>query len=152
MDVAVTGAASVRQCIHLVCRGVSAGIVNSVCLLSLRIQKEQPTWARKTELQMPEIHCQECNAWATHVQLLEGLLSTKNAICNERIADMLAQDAAASGHQFTDAAATFKTVVEQQKKELEGLRNDRDNLGEELDTVKRRLAEMETRFAIYGGK
>jgi hypothetical protein len=48
---------------------------------------------------------------------------------------MLAQDAAASGHQFTDAAATFKTVVEQQKKEIEGLRNDRDNLGEALQQL-----------------
>jgi uncharacterized protein (DUF4415 family) len=79
---------------------------------------------------MPEIHCQECNAWAATVKHLEELLSPKNAICNERIADMLAQDAAASGHQFTDAADTFKTVVEQQKKEIEGLRNDRDNLRE----------------------
>ena len=101
---------------------------------------------------MPEIHCQECNAWAATVKHLEELLSTKNERDTQRIADMLAKDAAASGHQFTDTANTFKTVVEQQKKEIEGLRNDRDNLGEELDTVKRRLAEMETRFAIYGGK
>ena len=101
---------------------------------------------------MPEIQCQECNAWAATVKHLEELLSTKNERDTQRIADMLAKDAAASGHQFTDTANTFKTVVEQQKKEIEGLRNDRDNLGEELDTVKRRLAEMETRFAIYGGK
>jgi hypothetical protein len=101
---------------------------------------------------MPEIQCQECHAWAATVKHLEELLSTKNERATQRIADMLAQDAAASGHQFTDAAYMFKEVVEQQKKELEGLRNDRDNLSEDLDTVKRQLAEMETRFAIYGGK
>lgn len=101
---------------------------------------------------MPEIHCQECNAWAAHAKHLEDLLTTQREISNEQIAAMLAKDAAATGHEFTDAADMFKRVVEQQKKEIEGLRNDRDNLSEELETVKRRVAEMELRFAIYGGK
>ena len=101
---------------------------------------------------MPEIHCEECNAWAATVKHLEELLSTTRDIRNARIAEMLAQDAAASGHQFTDAADTFMKVAEKRKKEIEGMQNDRDNLSEELDTVKHRLAEMETRFAIYGGK
>lgn len=70
---------------------------------------------------------------------LENLLSRKEEINREKIAEMLEQDALATGHIFTDAAEVFMRKAKALKKELESVKSDRDRLQGENDRLRKRI-------------
>lgn len=76
---------------------------------------------------------------------LEGLLNCKEEINREKIAELMEQDAMATGHIFTDAADVFMRLAKSRKQELESVKNDRDNLQGENDRLRDQIRLTESR-------
>lgn len=93
---------------------------------------------------MTDLHAQLIMA-QSRIEQLERLLSCKEEINREKIAEMLEQDAMATGHIFTDAADVFMRLAKSRKQELESVKNDRDNLQHENGRLRDQIRLTESR-------